>query len=154
MPGPLYQADVPSEEHTLNERSLCDLNTRRLGRVKIRHALSGNTVCLPGPATRANGWSLPSSTFYVNDVVGKNVLMVDNSTDMLTKECKMVSAVVTSEGFIAHAAWRLCDVSDDGWISVLTGNEVLPFQGHKWQDKPCANVDGIQTPPTPGSSVG
>ena len=118
-------------------------------RLKIRHAVSGNIVCFPGPATANNAWSLPRMVFNVKDLVGSNILMVCEETNTLTKETYLVSAVLTSNAEIAPGSYSLDEVATDGWVSILTGASILPFRGLKFVDKPCADLFEVNTPPTP-----
>ena len=73
----------------------------RLGRrVRIKHALSGNRLCFPGPATAKNEWSVPGQIFKVGELLGRNVLKIEGGT-ALENEQLTVSAVLTREGEIA-----------------------------------------------------
>ena len=73
----------------------------RLGRrVRIKHALSGNRLCFPGPATAKNEWSVPGQIFKVGELLGRNVLKLEGGK-ALENEQLTVSAVLTREGEIA-----------------------------------------------------
>ena len=121
-------------------------------RLRIRHAVSGSILCFPGPATAKNGWSLPDRTFNVGDLVGSNVLKVKDGV-ALTDEQLMVSAVLTAEGEMAPTSFSLKEVSQSGWVAVMTGKEVLPFKGMRCDEKDCAVVDDVETPRTPSPKV-
>ena len=118
-------------------------------RLKIRHAVSGNIVCFPGPATAQNAWSVPRNAFDVQNLVGSTIIMVCEETNTLSKDTYLVSAVLTRGGEIAPRSYSLDEVATDGWVSILTGASVLPFCGLKCVEKPCSDLFGVDTPPTP-----
>ena len=104
-------------------------------RLKIRHAVSGNIVCFPGPATAQNAWSVPPNAFDVQNLVGSKINMVCEETSTLSKDTYLVSAVLTRGGEIAPRSYSLDEVATDGWVSILTGASVLPFCGLKCVEK-------------------
>ena len=117
-------------------------------RLKLRHAVSGRPLCFPGPATADNGWSLPNHVFLVGNLLGHYVYPVgDNGAH--EKSHMKVTAVLMPTGEIAHRAWDLKDIAEDGWVSLVTGDKVLPFKGLACNPKPCADVSDVLTPPTP-----
>ena len=122
-------------------------------RLKIRHALSGNIVCFPGPATAQNGWSVPRNKFEVKNLVGSTIIMVCKETNTLTEQTYMVSAVLTRSGEIAPHSYTLDEVATDGCVRILTGESVTPFRGLKCVEKPWEGwQEGyleVNTPPTP-----
>ena len=94
--------------------NISHLTTQEDRRVKIRHAVSGNVVCFPGPASAKNGWSVRSEAFYVRDLVGHFIVMVCQETNTVEKELHKVSAVLTPEGEIAPSSLTLTNVAKDG----------------------------------------
>ena len=86
-------------------------------RLRIRHAVSGSILCVPGPAPAKNGWSLPEWTFQVGDLVGSIVLKVKDGA-ALKDEQLMVSAVLTAEDEVAPNSFSLKEVSQFGWVAV------------------------------------
>ena len=63
---------------------------------------------------------------------------------------KPVSAVLTVTGEIADQECPLAYCMENGLIKVIIADTVLPFAGFvDARDSPCAEVDGITTPPTP-----
>ena len=125
----------------------------KLGRrVRIRHALSGNRLCFPGPATAKNEWSVPGQIFKVGELLGRNVLNIEGGK-ALENEQLTVSAVLTREGEIAPGSFFLQEVDRDGWVFVLTGPSILPFKGLKCEEKPCASLDEVKTPRTPPAGM-
>ena len=111
-------------------------------------AVSGRRLCFPGPAVASNDWSFRGDRFYVRDLIGKYVLGVKDD-DSLDKDSMKVTAVLTREGEIAPLSFSLADVAQDGWVRVMTGNEVLRFTGLKCTDIPCGDLSEVSTPPTP-----
>ena len=69
--------------------------------------------------------------------------------DSLDKDSMKVTAVLTREGEIAPLSFSLADVAQDGWVRVMTGNEVLRFTGLTCTDIPCSDLSEVSTPPTP-----
>ena len=122
--------------------------SQKSNRVWLRHALSGNMLCFPGHATAQNEWSVPGQTFKVGELLGRNVLNIEGGK-ALENEQLTVSAVLTREDEIAPGSFFLQEVDRDGWVFVLTGPSILPFKGLKFEEKPCASLDGVQTPRTP-----
>ena len=45
-------------------------------RLTLKTALTSRTVCLPGPATQGNGWTIPCHLHTVEETVGKYVFLV------------------------------------------------------------------------------
>ena len=119
------------------------------GRLRIRNKVTGNSLCFPGPATVANGWSFPRHTFSVGDLNGKYVGIIDHNNTTDSKNVLKVCAVLTRSDEIAPDTYPLSDVDKNGWVEVLLGNEVLPFTGLKCVQVKKADVSGIETPPTP-----
>ena len=122
-------------------------------RLKIRHALSGNVVCFPGPATAQNAWSLARYVWDVKDLVGHRIIMVCAETNTLTKQSYMVSAVLTRSGDIAPDSYTLDEVATNGCAGILTGESVVPFRGLKCVESPWEGWQDVylevNTPPTP-----
>ena len=119
------------------------------GRLHIRHALSSRIVCLPGAATADNGWSIPRHIFGVRDVVGQYLYMVDDVTGQRETEQIRATAVRTREGKVAPPWFMLSDVAIDNVVTILTGEEVLPFDVPEVDDVPCGEFSTPPTPPTP-----
>ena len=124
---------------------------RALGRLRIRLALSGRTVCFPGPATRENDWSIPRYAFQVNNLVGHRVLLVNDDDVTLSTESHLVAAVHTAWGEVAPPSFDLNDTADKGWISVTLGEAVTPFTGLTCEERPREDGSDVPTPPTPRS---
>ena len=77
----------------------------RLGRrVRIKHALSGNRLCFPGPATAKNEWSVPGQIFKVGELLGRIVLKIEGGK-ALGNEQLAVSAVLTREDEITPGSF-------------------------------------------------
>ena len=123
-------------------------------RLKIRHAVSGRYVCLPGPARLENGYTIPLHTFEVRNLSGIYVCLVQDD-DKLEKPAVLCTAVLTRTTEIAHRSYLLRDCalpdgsSHDGVVRILTGNEVLESGGLAFVDVPLIDLDGFDTPPTP-----
>ena len=151
MPSTLPIAALGIQDSSL--QSLPDENmieqAPEASRLKIRHAVSGNIVCFPGPATAQNAWSVPRNVFEVKNLVGSRIIMVCEETNTLTKQTYLVSAVLTRGGEIAPRSYSLDEVATDGWVSILTGASILPFRGLNFVEKPCADLFEVNTPPTP-----
>ena len=123
-------------------------------RLKIRHAVSGRYVCLPGPARLENGYTIPLHTFEVRNLAGIYVFLVQED-DKLEKPAVLCTVVLTRTTEIAHRSYLLSDCalpdgsSHDGVVRILTGNEVLESGGLAFVDVPLIDLDGFDTPPTP-----
>ena len=132
-------------------------------RAGLQLALSGARMCLPGVCTSNNAWTLPATSWTVNDVLGRLLVFLeldpsdvaslqiakdDNGKCNLTLE--PVSAVLTTSGEVADPGCTLAYCAENGIIRVHIGNAVLPFVGLvNAIDVACADVDGITTPLTP-----
>ena len=118
------------------------------GRLQLRNALSGKLLCFPGPATASNGWTLPRHTFNVADLQGQQVFRIqeDNTVD---RDPVMISAALTPSKEVAPRSFQLSDVAQDNIVEVLMGEQILPFTGLACTEKPCTDVSGVSTPPTP-----
>ena len=125
-------------------------------RLKIRHAVSGRYVCLPGPARLENGYTIPLHTFEVRNLAGIYVSLVQDD-DKLEKPAVLCTAVLTRTTEIAHQSYLLSDCalpdgsSHDGVVRILTGDVVRTFAGLVCVDDPLIDLDGFHTPPTPDS---
>ena len=75
-------------------------------RLKIRHALSGRYVCLPGDATPENDYTLPLHKFYVRNLAGVFVSMIQEDGE-LEKPAVWCTSVVTGGGGIAPPSFSL-----------------------------------------------
>ena len=125
------------------------------GRLLIRNALSGATVCFPGVSRLENDWTVPAGRFFVRDLLGTSVYVVrpDNSTKL--QEPQRISAVQTAEGEPAWPPYSLdeCSVGETSKLSVrvvrvLLGEQVIkPTAIHT--KSPSVSSDGTSTPQTP-----
>ena len=121
------------------------------GRLRIRLAISGRTVCFPGPATFENGWSIPSHVFYVRDLTGQHVRLVDEDGITLTDGSHLVAAVHTQGGEVAPGSFMLSETAVNGWVLITLGETVTPFTGLAWEERPREDGSDVPTPPTPRS---
>ena len=85
-------------------------------RLKIRHALSGRYVCLPGVATPENDYTLPLHKFYVRNLAGVFVTMIQEDGE-LEKPAVLCTSVVTGGGGIAPPSFSLEDCASPDGIS-------------------------------------
>ena len=109
-------------------------------------------MCIPGVGTASEGWSLPAKTFDVNDLIGQYVVKIGRNNEV-TQEHFKVSAVLTQTEEIAPLHFPLSALADEkGWVSVLTGANVLPFTELEYTHKPKADLSGVKTPETPYDS--
>ena len=122
-----------------------------LGRLRIRLALSGRTVCFPGPANLENGWSIPRGAFYVNQLVGHRVFLVGEDGATLSEESHLVAAVHTQRGEVAPPSFTLAETAVNGWVLITLGEVVTPFTGLAWEERPREDGSDIPTPSTPRS---
>ena len=119
-----------------------------LHRLKLCHALTGNQLRFIPVATESNGWSFPATTFDVKNLTGQYVSVI--GYDNIEKEEKLkVSAVLTRDGEIAPGSYPLSIVEQEGWVRVLTGDQVLPFRGLTHTCKETVDLSLIATPETP-----
>ena len=119
------------------------------GRLRMRLAIGGRTVCFQGPARYENGWSIPCHVFDVHNVVGQRVFLVNDDNRTLTTESFNVSAVITPDSAIAPRWLRLTETAEDGWVSITLGDTVLPHTEVPFEDKPREDGSDVTTPPTP-----
>ena len=143
-------------------------------RVSLELACSGSKVAYPGACTYENGWTLPDE-WTVRQLVGHGYLIylaweeLPQPAGFMSKsgldfkrnqkgELKLtdapVSAVLTESGEIADGPCMLkyC-CNSERVVKLLIGQEPVKFQGLSWaKDFPLADLDGVQTPPTPCSS--
>ena len=123
-----------------------------LGRLQLRHALSGTQLCIPGVGSPSNGWSFPAKTFLVNDLTDRYVVVIGYDNEA-KRDYLRVSAVLTQTDEIAPERYYLSQVADEkGWVRVLTGTDVLPFKGLIYTEKEKADLSGVKTPETPSDS--
>ena len=123
-----------------------------LGRLQLRHALSGTQLCIPGVGSPSNGWSFPAKTFLVNDLIDRYVVVIGYDNEA-TRDYLRVSAVLTQTDEIAPQPFCLSQVANKkGWVRVLTGTDVLPFKGLIYTEKEKADLSGVKTPETPSDS--
>ena len=142
-------------------------------RVSLELACSGSKVSFPGPCTYENGWTLPDE-WTVRQLVGHGYLIYleelpqpagwmslagldlkRNQKGELELTDAPVSAVLTESGEIADGSCMLkyCCNSEERVVKLLIGKEPVKFQDLSWaKDFPLADLDGVQTPPTPCSS--
>lgn len=119
------------------------------GRLRMRLAVSGRTVCFHGPANCENGWSFPSHVFRVSDIVGSRVFLVSDDGKSLTPGSHLVSAVVAPDAPVAPRWFTLAEAADCGWVSVTLGNTILPHTEVVCEEKPREDGSDVPTPPTP-----
>ena len=109
-------------------------------------------MCIPGVGTASDGWSLAANSLDVKDLVGQYVVKIERNNEV-TQEHFKVSAVLTQIEEIAPLHFSLSALADEeGWVSVLTGANVLPHTGFKYTHKPRADLSGVKTPETPSDS--
>ena len=119
-----------------------------VGRLRLRHALTATQLRFTAASTYANGWSFPAKTFDVKDLKGQYVGVIGYD-NVERKEKIMICAVLTRDNEIAPGSYPLSTVDQNGWVLVLTGNEVLPFRGLAHTCKKEADLTLIETPQTP-----
>ena len=119
-----------------------------VGRLRLRNAVSSIQLRFTDAATYANDWSFPAKTFDVKDLTGQYVGVIGYD-NVEKKEKIMISAVLTRDNEIAPGSYPLSIVDQDGWVLVLTGNEVLRFRGLTHTVKKEADLSLIATPQTP-----
>ena len=123
-----------------------------LGRLQLRHALSGTQLCIPGVGSASNGWSFPAKTFLVDDLTDRYVVVIGYDNEA-KRDYLRVNAVLTQTDEIAPERYYLSQVADEkGWVRVLTGTDVLPFKGLIYTEKEKADLSGVKTPETPSDS--
>ena len=129
-------------------------------RLKIRHALSGRFVCLPGVATPANNYTIPlSASFTVHNLAGQLVFMIQDSGE-LEHPAVLCTAVLTRGNRIAPESYLLSDcATPDGTeagqslvVLVWTGTEVLEFAPLDFVEVPLIDLEDVHTPSAPPSS--
>ena len=124
-------------------------------RLRIRLALgSGRAVCFPGVSTAENGWSVTMGKFYVHDLTGHRVFLVEPDDISHSTESHLVSAVMTQTNEIAPGSYTLDECAADGWVLIQLGEKELGFRGLACTERPCDDVSGVATPPTPPSFLG
>ena len=125
-----------------------------LGRLKLRHALTGKRICWPGVTTLKNAWTVPEWAL-VRALLGVGVFALkDDLTDI---ECEpegepdvlMVSAVQTKNGLIAHSTFTLEECAVDEEVGLVIGKEPLPFCGLPFDEVEPSGASEASTPPTP-----
>ena len=145
---------TPSESETEDQEEVSS-EWKFPGRVKLVNSLSGQQLCWPGPAIAANEWTIPE-TLLVESLLGADVFLVDEQgkrllTDEAGKtEWRTIAAVFTRES--AEIADRRCPLdlcAKKGYVSVMIGDKVIPFQCLRFKERPCAELEGVQTPRTP-----
>ena len=123
-------------------------------RLKVRHALSGRFVCLPGVATAANNYTIPcSAPFTVQNLAGHLVFMIQDSGE-LEHPAVLCTAVLTRGNRIAPASFLLSDcTTPDGTeagqsleVLVMTGTEVSEFAPLDCVEVPLADLEDVHTP--------
>ena len=127
---------------------VADASTPSLPRLQLRNALTGNQLRFTDVATDANGWSFPAKAFDVKNLTGQYVSVIGH--DNIEKQEKLkVTAVLTRDGEVAPGSYPLSIVDQEGWVRVLTGDEILPFRGLTHTCKKEADLSLIKTPQTP-----
>ena len=117
-------------------------------RLRLRNAVTGNLLRFTDAATKANEWSFPAKTFDVKHLIGQYVGVI--GYDNVEKEEKLkICAVLPRENEIAHGSFPLWTVDQDGWVRVVTGEEIVPFPGLKHTCKTEADLSLVMTPQTP-----
>ena len=121
-------------------------------RLKLRHALSATQLRILGVGTASDGWSFPARSFEVKSLTGQSVSVIGYN-NIEEEEQLMVSAVLPQTDEVAPKQYPLSAVANkEGWVRVLTGPNVLPFQGLSHTCKEPADLSGIKTPETPSDS--
>ena len=131
-------------------------------RLRIHCLLTGERLAITGPATKANGWTVPRDLFDVADLQGMMVAHVDTNEqgeEVLRRDpldptqlamSKIIGVIYATTQELAPASFPLHACADsNAQVNVVLGNEVLPFLGMRASDKPCAQIDEVATPPTP-----
>ena len=120
------------------------------GRLRLRNAVTGNQLRFTDSATDEDGWSFPEHAFDVKNLSGQYVGVIGH--DNVEKEEKLkVSAVLTRGDEIVPGSYPLSLVAQGGWVRVLTGDKILPFNGLTHIEKEEADLALIKTPQTPSS---
>ena len=131
-------------------------NAKKL-RLTLRHAMTGDKICLPGVSTPENEWTVPGN-YLVNELLhhgGVAVFKVGaDGTVNANSELFRVSAVLTSaEARLAPRSYKLFEcASDANEVSLVFGSGVIEFAGLPFSEPACVDVTNVQTPSTPSDS--
>ena len=127
-------------------------------RLKIRHAVSGRRVCLPGVAIPANNYTIPLSRFNVKDLAGHLVFMITDDSGVLERPAKLCTAVLTRGNEIAPISFSLSDCAapddteaGDGVVLIMTGTEVYQFTPLVFDEVPLMDLEDVHAPSSPSS---
>jgi hypothetical protein len=132
----------------------------RVSKVYFANCLEGSRYALADVGSADNNWSVPTRAFQIQDIIGKKlvftVLIERNSLSgnlelatPLQLSWAPVCGIIAMEGNrpIIRTYGSLANVADqDGVVLVQFGEKVLQEES---EAVPCADVDGIRTPPTP-----
>ena len=86
--------------------------------------------------------------FYVHDLTGHRVFLVEPDDISHSTESHLVSAVMTQTNEIAPGSYTLDECAADGWVLIQLGEKVLEFRGLACTERPCDDVSGVATPRT------
>ena len=134
--APLRLSLRPNTQTSSSSNQRSGSTEPHIDRLRMRLAISGRTVCFPGPARVENNWSIPSAVFQVHHVVGQRVKLVDDDGVTLTSDSQLVAAILTPQGEVAPSSYWLQDVANDGWVTIVLGDRIIPFEGLSHTERP------------------
>ena len=126
----------------------------RSARITLRHAITGESICLPGVATFENGWTVPGD-YGVDSLLAHGGVLVfkvreDGTVDSSSQQFRVSAVLISEFARPAPGNYRLCEcASADNVVQVIFGAQVVQFAGLPCEDRKCADVSDVETPPTP-----
>ena len=94
--------------------------------------------------------------WQVRDLIGHGTYSVENDCIDWESYSKISGVQAAYSGTCVPHSFELLDCAEEAAdtteileIKVMCGEDPIPITGLKCEEKPCADLEGIETPPTP-----